>query len=189
MKITPSVSSAALLFVTINVQADAGLDADTGYQWMTELAGEWRLAPDTQQRGKATQHTLVAPLLGTDQTAMAFKTIGKGSTVQEDLLPDNPKQMVTMYHCEDGACDQLRATHYCVKQNQPRLLANLDESTAQTLIFDCDMDTALCASDEDHVHRITHSLSDDGNQLTTTYVSWKDGEYRKESVYVFERKD
>ncbi len=71
----------------------------------------------------------------------------------------------------------------------PRLLANLDESTAQTLIFDCDMDTALCASDEDHVHRITHSLSDDGTQLTTTYVSWKDGEHRKESVYVFERKD
>lgn len=180
--------SAVILLVTVNVNAGQSLDATTGYEWMTQLSGEWQLASEKQQEGKATKHKLVAPMIGTDQTAMSFKTIGKGSTVQEDLLPGNKKQMVTMYHCDDDECGQLNATHYCVKQNQPRLLANLEESKTNKMVFDCDMSTELCQSTRDHVHRIIHTLSDDGKQLRTTYVSWKGGKHLKESVYVFDRK-
>ena len=158
------------------------------YQWMKQLSANWVLSPSDQQEGKATNHKLVAPLVGTDATAISFKTIGKGSTVQEDLLPGNKKQMVTMYHCNDTECSQVRATHYCAKQNQPRLVANPSESTDKKLVFDCDMSTGLCQSNEDHVHRITHESSNEGQHLKTTYVSWKNGKYSKASVYHFDRK-
>ena len=92
---------------------------------MTTLQGEWILSPAGQQEGKATQHKLVTPLIGKDTTAISFKLIGKGSTVQENLLPATKKEMVTMYHCHDMECSQLKATHYCVKQNQPEMLVDL----------------------------------------------------------------
>jgi len=96
--------------------------------------------------------------------------------------------MATMYHCEDASCQDVRATHYCAKQNQPRMLANLSTTNGNIAIFDCDMSTALCQSKEDHVHRITHELSDDGNMLKTTYSSWKGGKHSKNSMYKFVRK-
>jgi hypothetical protein len=158
------------------------------YEWMKQLSADWVLSPSDQQEGKATNHKLVAPLVGTDATAISFKTVGKGSTVQEDLLPGNKKQMVTMYHCNDTECSQVKATHYCAKQNQPSLVVNTSESTDRKLVFDCDMSTGLCQSNEDHVHRITHETSNDGQHLKTTYVSWKNGKYAKASTYHFDRK-
>lgn len=177
----------ACAFTTLNVYADTSTDAQKAYQWMNELQGEWALSSADKQVGKATKHKLVAPIVGTDTTAMSFKLVGKGSTVQENLLPGNKKEMVTMYHCQDIGCDQVKATHYCAKKNQPEMMAVLS-SKANTLTFECDMSTTLCKSNEDHVHKITHKLSDDGKHLTTTYTSWKDGKYLKDSVYNFQRK-
>ena len=157
------------------------------YQSMKGLDGEWVLSQASKQEGKATKHELVAPLVGTDAIGMSFKLIGKGSTVQENLLPGTKKEMVSMYHCKDASCTQVKATHYCVKQNQPEMVADLS-STANMLVYDCDMSTELCQSGQDHVHKITHELSDDGNHLKTTYTSWKDGKYLKDSVYHFDRK-
>ena len=95
--------------------------------------------------------------------------------------------MVTMYHCGDSVCSQVKATHYCVKQNQPEMLVDLS-SSADTLTFNCDMSTGLCQSGQDHVHKITHELMNDGQYLKTTCTSYVDGEYSKDSVYVFTRK-
>ena len=156
------------------------------YQSMTGLEGEWRLSPADQQQGKATQHKLVAPLVADNAVGMSFKLIGKGSTVQENLLPGTKKEMVSMYHCLDAACSQVKATHYCVKQNQPEMLAD-PASTATLLVYNCDMRTALCQSGQNHIHTITHQLSDSDSHLQTTYTSWKDGKYLKDSIYHFDR--
>lgn len=177
-----------LLTAGFHAYAENSIDSSAGYVWMTQLSGEWILSPTEQQEGKSTQHKLVKPLIGTNQVAMNFKTIGKGSTVQEDLLPGNKKQMVTMYHCGDADCSQLLATHYCVKQNQPQLLAKLEDSSPQKWTFDCNMNTELCNSDENHVRRITHELSNNGEHLRTTYVSWNKKKYLKTSVYHFDRR-
>ena len=162
-------------------------DARPLYDWMKALDGEWLLSPADQQEGKATQHKLVAPLLGTDAVGMSFSLIGKESTVQENLLPGTGKEMVTMYHCQDMSCSQVKATHYCVKQNQPEMLVDLS-STGDKLVYNCDMSTVLCQSGQDHVHNISHELSADGKHLKTTYTSWKDGKYLKDSAYHFDRK-
>ena len=172
---------------TLNLHADTSADAQKAYQWMTNLQGEWVLPSADQQQGKATKHKLVSPIVGTNTTAMSFKLVGKGSTVQENLLPGNKKEMVTMYHCQDVGCDQIKATHYCAKKNQPEMKAELT-SSPDMLVFNCDMSTALCKSKEDHVHKISHQVSNNGNRLTTTYTSWKDGEYLKDSIYTFDRK-
>ena len=120
---------------------------------------------------------------------MAFKSIGYDSTIQEDLLPNTTKQMVTMYHCKDMECEQLKATHYCVKQNQPEFIANFKESTKNKIVFDCDMTTELCQSDEDHVHKIIHEISNDGKHLKSSYLSWKNKKQKKNSsIYHFDKK-
>lgn len=161
------------------------------FDWMdAALKGEWKLSSAAGQTGtQSYQHKAVLPLAGTDVTAMAFKLIGGDVTIQEDLLPNTAKQMVTMYHCKDIACTNLKATHYCVKQNQPEFLANLKESTPNRIVFDCDMSTELCQSDEDHVHQIIHELSQDGKHLKSSYLSWKEKKpVSNSSIYHFDRK-
>ena len=185
-KISQAVMFASAI-MAFSVYADTSTDAKKTYQWMTNLQGEWILSSADKQQGKATKHKLVAPIVGTDTTAMSFNLVGKGSTVQENLLPGNKKEMVTMYHCQDIGCDQVKATHYCAKKNQPEMTAD-KSSGSNTLVFNCDMRTTLCQSKEDHVHKITHQVSNDGKHLTTTYTSWKDGKYLKDSVYNFDRK-
>lgn len=179
-----------VLFVMIagtSTYAHAVNSARLHYQSMKDLKGDWILSAAAQQEGKATQHKLVAPLIGTDTTAMSFKMIGKGSTVQEKLLPSTVKEMVTMYHCNNAKCSQVKATHYCVKQNQPEMLVDRS-STSTKLVYNCDMSTELCQSKQNHVHIITHELSNNGNHLKTTYTSFNNGTYLKDSIYHFDRK-
>jgi hypothetical protein len=169
----------------------AEIDGWDLFDWMDEaLRGEWVLSPAEKQTGTDSyKHPAVLPLLGTDKPGIAFKLIGRETTIQEDLLPDTAKQMVTMYHCRDFACTTLKATHYCVKQNQPEFIANLEESTPTRFVFECDMSTELCRSDEDHVHRIVHELSENGSHLKTSYLSWENGKLKDtHSVYHFDRK-
>ena len=159
------------------------------YDWMAALGGEWLLSPAEKQTGTDSyKHKAVMPLLGTDKPGIAFKQIGRNSTVQEDLLPNTAKQMVTMYHCNFD-CSQIVATHYCVKMNQPRFIANLEVSTPERIVFECDMSTPLCNSDEDHVHTIIHELTENGTHLKSSYLSLKDKKpVETSSIYHFDRK-
>ena len=78
----------------------AASPAVDNYNTMKMLKGDWKLAPANKQEGGATKKGPAAKLLGTSKTAMSFKVIGKGSTVQENLLPGTGKEMATMYHCD-----------------------------------------------------------------------------------------
>lgn len=161
------------------------------FGWMEDaLIGEWKLSSPEKQIGtESYKHKAVLPLAGTETTAMGFKLIGGEVTIQEELLPNSAKQMVSMYHCKDIACTNLKATHYCSKQNQPEFLANLRESTPNRIVFDCDMSTELCQSDEDHIHQIIHELSNNGKHLKSSYFAWKDKKlHTTHSIYHFDRK-
>lgn len=177
------------LSLTTSLQAQDA-DAFDVYEWMESLEGEWVLSPADKQTGtNSYKHKAVLPMVGTNKTGIAFKSIGRKSTIQEDLLPNSPKQMVTMYHCKDIECEQIKATHYCVKQNQPEFIANFKKSTSSKIVFDCDMTTEICQSDEDHVHTIIHELTDNGNHLKTSYLSWENKKLKENSsIYHFDRK-
>lgn len=177
------------LLSTLHAQEDIeGWDL---FDWMDEaLRGEWVLSPAEKQIGTDSyKHKAVLPLVGTDATGTAYKLIGRETTIQEDLLPNTEKQMVTMYHCRDIACTTLKATHYCTKQNQPEFIANLEKSTPERFVFECDMGTELCQSDEDHVHQIILELSDGGKHLKASYLAWANKKPKKvSSIYHFDRR-
>ena len=94
---------------------------------------------------------------------------------------------VTMHHCDDMECSQLKATHYCIKQNLPEMLVDLS-STRTRLVYDCDTSTALCQSEQNHIHKITRELSQNGTHLKTTCTSYNNGAYLNDSIYQFDRK-
>ncbi len=157
------------------------------------LPGVWTLSPASKQIDTtgAHNHPAVKRLLGTDKTGVEYIIIGRGSAIKEELLPNTVRWMVTMYHCDDyHNCKELRATHYCAKQNQPSFIFNTKESTKHKLVFDCDEERSeVCDSDESHVHRIILELSNDNNHLKSSYIVYKDGERAmKHSIYHFDRK-
>lgn len=163
--------------------------AQVNYNTISSLQGDWKLAAADQQEGGATKKGPASKLVGTDKTAISFRVIGKGTTVQENLLPGTGKEMATMYHCNNFKnCSQVQAKHYCAKKNQPELLLDSKTSSANVISLACDMSTALCNSSEGHVHKITHKLSQDKNQLKTTYAIFKGGKFKKSSIYHFVRK-
>lgn len=157
------------------------------YEWIKQLEGEWTLSSVDRQEGGTKTHPSVVSLFGTEQVAMNFKLVGRESTVQEDLLPGTERQMVTMYHCQDSACSNVKATHYCAKKNQPEFLASR-KSSSRELAFECDMSTELCQSWDGHIHRITHQLSDDGMHLRSAYANYLNGEHINDTIFHFDRK-
>ena len=50
------------------------------------------------------------------------------------------------------------------------------------------MNTELCQSWDDHLHRITHELSADGRHLRAVYSSYMNGEHSKDTIFHFDRK-
>jgi hypothetical protein len=184
-----TASNMHALYALALSSAWAGGDALGQYKTLTLLAGDWVLSPADQQEGGATKKGPAKKLVGTDQTAISFKVIGKGSTLQENLLPGTAKEMSTMYHCNNFKdCSQVQAKHYCAKQNQPELKLDATNTTDRVVVMRCDMDSSLCNSGEVHVHMIKHELSEDTNQLRTTYTIYKDGKFKKNSIYNFSRK-
>ena len=178
-----------LLFSLVLSNAWAAVGSLNNYKTLTLLDGDWVLAPADTQEGGATKKGPAAKLIGTDETAISFKVIGKGSTLQENLLPGTGKEMATMYHCNDFKnCSQLQATHYCAKQNQPELVLDVANTNDRVIVMACDMSTTPCNAAEVHVHKIKHELSQDNNHLITTYTIYSNGKFEKESIYHFERK-
>jgi len=185
-----SLAIITLLFPSVTTAEE--IEPIDMYEYMrTALGGDWKLSPVEKQIGTTSyKHKYVLPLVGTDTTATAYKLIGFGSTLQEDLLLDTEKQMVTMYHCDDYIdCTQILATHYCTKMNQPQFIMDLQNSTKEKLIFDCNMKTQLCNSPEDHVHRIILEFTDNGKHLKSSYLGWTDQKpNEKNSIYHFDKK-
>jgi len=94
------------------------------------------LSPASEQEGGATKKGPAAKLVGTDNTAISFKVIGKGRTIQENLLPGTGKEMATMYHCNDfNDCSKVQATHYGAKQNQPELMLDAANTTGNVIVW------------------------------------------------------
>lgn len=187
MNIYKLTSLLGLLLLSNILWADQ--PAQNNYNALAALQGEWKLASANQQEGGTTKKGPALKLIGTDHTAISFKVIGKGSTVQENLLPGTKKEMATMYHCDDfKKCSKVKATHYCAKQNQPELVLDTANSSNKIISMACNMSNPTCNSNKGHVHKIKHELSKDSNHLKTSYTIFKGGKFKKNSVYHFVRK-
>ena len=68
-------------------------------------------------------------------------------------------------------------------------MLNTKETTKDKFVFDCNMKTELCNSDEDHVHKLIHEVSNNGKHLKSSYLGWKNQKLNeKNSIYHFDKK-
>lgn len=206
MKITTVILATSFLFTVntgmLHAEAAKGkwikpdTPAQATYDRMVELlatgSGNWRMSPDEKQIGTTGAHKskLIKDLRGTDKTAVNYDVIGKGTTLQENLYTGTLKEMVTMYHCDRReTCNTLYASHYCAKRNQPKFILNPKETSANRIVFDCDMSTSLCNSDEDHIHRLMIEASENDKHVKLSYLGMRDQKWRKKSTIThFDRK-
>lgn len=171
----------ALFAFFLGSTASAATSAEV-YKWIGALDGNWKMSKTVPSQGSCAFEDPNEVDIG-----IAFKYIARETTIQEELLPDTERKMVTMYHCNDIACSNIKGSHYCVKKNQPQYLANLKESTPNRIIMECDMSTELCNSNENYVFKIVHELSPDGKKLKSSYLSKKDKKPIPSTICNFER--
>src|SRR5262245_28311214 len=95
-----------------------------------------------------------------------YYVTGKGSAVVENLTNGSTPVMTSVYHL-DGR--DLRMTHFCGAQNQPRLKARRVDLDHGAIDFEFVDATNLRSPDAPHVHGLEIRLID-ANHLTLTFL-------------------
>jgi hypothetical protein len=95
-----------------------------------------------------------------------YYVTGNGSAVVENLMTESTPVMTSVYHL-DGR--DLRMTHFCGAQNQPRLKARRIDLDHGTIDFEFVDATNLRSPDAPHVHGLEIRLID-ANHLTLTFL-------------------
>lgn len=184
MRISRFLVLIATLCGSIASAADA-LEGAASFDWLQRLAGEWVLA--ATQEGEAAKHQVIAPLVGTQQVALSYRLVGAKTTLQENIFPGTPREMATMYHCEDKQCSHIKAGHYCTLKTQPVLRAAARISDNK-LILRCDLASSVCESGDPHLHVLTLEMSEDGKRLKETFSVYRAGKPAEDLIFRFERK-
>jgi hypothetical protein len=154
------------LIMVMAVAASLALAADTpkaespaaaAFARLKSLAGEWQ-----------------AKSAEMGDVRVSYEVVAAGSAVVErfssDKLPAGG-EMVTVYHL-DG--DRLLLTHYCMAQNQPRMVARgLDPATGE-LDFQFLDATNLARPGAVHMHRARFRFLDD-NHFSSEWQFVEDG--------------
>jgi hypothetical protein len=95
-----------------------------------------------------------------------YYVTGTGSAVVENLMNESTPVMTSVYHL-DGR--DLRMTHFCGAQNQPRLKARRIDLDHGAIDFEFVDATNLRSPDAPHVHGLEIRLVD-ANHLTLTFL-------------------
>jgi hypothetical protein len=141
MTMSVRVSCAATIFLgflaTMPARAaDApAVEAKAAFEKLKSLAGEW------QSKSDGHGHDASGKIL--------YKVTSNGSVVMETYFPGSDHEMISMYHL-DG--DELRMTHYCAANNQPRMHLDKKASKPNDLKFVFDGGTNLDPSKDMHIH-------------------------------------
>jgi hypothetical protein len=105
---------------------------------------------------------------GKGEMSVRYSLTGNGSAVVEDLESDGTVAMTSVYHL-DGP--DLRLTHYCGANNQPRLKASEIDDGAGHLRFTFVDITNLKTPETGHVSAVELRLHDPGRMtLVFTFV-------------------
>jgi hypothetical protein len=95
-----------------------------------------------------------------------YYATGNGSALVENLIVEGIPVMTSVYHL-DGA--DLRMTHFCAAQNQPRLKAKRVDLAHGIIDFGFVDVTNLRSPDVAHVHGLEMRLID-SNHITVTFL-------------------
>jgi len=108
----------------------------------------------------------------------SYYLTGNGSALVENLISDGAPVMTSVYHL-DGA--NLRMTHYCAAQNQPRLKAERIDSAQGAIDFEFVDITNLKSADAPHVDGLELRLIDP-NHITVTFRFQSAGKESRERI-------
>ena len=116
----------------------------------------------------------------TDSGSMtaSYYVTGNGSAVVENLLSDRTPVMTSVYHLDGG---DLRMTHFCGAQNQPRLKARRVDLDHGAIDFEFVDATNLRSPDAPHVHGLEIRLID-ANHVTLTFLFQSGSDESREEI-------
>ena len=142
------------------------------FEQVKALAGHWEgTIPDMADPKK------------TSTITVDYRVTSGGSAVMETLGAGTPHEMVTVY---TDAGKKVAATHYCMLANQPFM--TLKKSTPTQIFLEvADNDTRIDRNSH-HMRSLMLDVSKP-NQLTQTWVSYKDGKAEPAAVFTFTRKN
>ncbi len=145
-------------------QEDAGSAA---FARLRTLAGQWQ--GTFQWTGGRT---------GTGAMNATYYLTGNNSALVENLTMGGVPTMTSVYHL-DGA--DLRMTHYCAAQNQPRLKATRIDPGQGIVDFSFVDATNLSSPDAPHVHGLEMRLRD-ADHITLTFLFQSGGKESRELI-------
>jgi hypothetical protein len=130
-------------------------NAAEAFERMKSFAGDWEgIAEWTGAR------------TGTYQMKANYYLTGNGSALVENLIAEGSPVMTSVYHL-DGA--DLRMTHFCGAQNQPRLKADQMDLSRGLINFAFVDITNLRSPDAPHVHGMEMRWIDP-NHINVTFL-------------------
>lgn len=132
-----------------------GNSGATAFGELKALAGDWE--GTYEWTGART---------GAGSMNATYYTTGNGSALVENLTMEGTPAMTSVYHL-DGA--DLRMTHFCAAQNQPRLKAERVDLGHGIIDFGFVDVTNLRSPDAGHVHGLEMRLID-LNHITVTFL-------------------
>jgi len=115
---------------------------------------------------------------GTGKMNASYYVTGMGSAVVENLTVDGVPSMTSVYHL-DGA--DLRMTHYCGAENQPRLKAERVDAAQGLLDFSFVDITNLRSPDSPHVYGAELRIRD-SDHFTLTFLFEGGGKQSRERI-------
>lgn len=150
-----------LVSLVVCTSALAGEDNHVPYTGSAEferlkgLAGTWQ--------GQAGMQGKVEPV------QIEYKVTSAGSTVVETMFPGTPKEMISVYHDQDGKPGM---THYCAMKNRPNLA--MHASSDNSIHFKFTESDSVDPEKDAHMHELTIHFIDD-NTIEQDWVMYRDG--------------
>jgi hypothetical protein len=145
-------------------------DADSAFEFIKTLAGDWQRAGGEEHAGGS--------------KATTFKISAAGSAVVETIFPGQPSEMITVYH-RNGK--DLLLTHYCALYNAP-VLKFLPSDKPGEIKFGFEGGTNFDPEKDMHVHEGTLTIKDP-NTLEVDFVAYSDGKPQPGDRATLRRKD
>src|SRR5258706_2046074 len=150
--------------------ADEPAKPDQGspeFERMKALVGTWKGKADMGQ--------------GPMEFTVEYRLLSGGSAIEERIFVGTPKEMVTMYHDQNG---KLAITYYCMLANRPGML--LKSSDAKTLKFDFDPACGLDAKSEMHMHSLGITF-EDADTIKQDWKLFEDGKAKDSHPFTLKR--
>ena len=158
---------ATLLAAAPGIGETATTPAAAALEKIRGLAGDW--SGTYEWSGAQT---------GGGTLTVRYVLAARGSAVTETLVQEGEPTMMTVYHL-DGA--DLRMTHYCAAENQPRLKARTIDLDRGVMDFGFVDATNLRSPGAGHVHGVEMRLID-ADHITLTFLFEGGGQKSRERI-------